>query len=558
MSTTQNALASKVYETWAPKLQAKFAANGRKVSESKLRTLSKMSHVRKVWENSQATLANTPGRGGVAFGNNPNAGTPGFYADGSKGSADVFGNLFGVFVEVAAFNIGMELLPNLPMNKSTGQIVIAEPIYANGRIDSGEKKPEVFQVKATKTGSVPALVEGQTYSITAGFGGATIMTVGFIGRHRLNGNLMLRIVTTAAPYATATVAECLDSATNQAGIYTSAGVRYNFDGGIDYVAGFTNVITGFSGAGAQNNDAWTANRGNGSHYGQPMTRAVGERANYKSMGVRIWNKNFAAETIHVDVEYTTEQVQDYQMDHGMNALEFGQTIMEDQLNQHLNEHILGSMFSMGWDHHSIMNTTNGFNMNAFIAAASSTGAAKTFLGHDGTLKTIAGVPGVLPATGAISENLSTLQRRIVTRLLYGSGIINHRSRRGKGDQCVANTTFATALKDVRGFTMAPFANDINDSGLYQYGSLYGIRLYEDPLMNLTDERINISRHGNEQDPGLKFCPYLLAEKISTIAEQTMAPKEALKSRYALVPAGSNPETNYLTFTVETDGGYAIV
>jgi hypothetical protein len=55
-----------------------------------------------------------------------------------------------------------------------------------------------------------------------------------------------------------------------------------------------------------------------------------------------------------------------------------------------------------------------------------------------------------------------------------------------------------------------------------------------------------------------MCPYILAEKISTIAENTMAPKEALKSRYALVDAGSVPELNYISFTVQSDSGYSIV
>ena len=173
--------------------------------------------------------------------------------------------------------------------------------------------------------------------------------------------------------------------------------------------------------------------------------------------------------------------------------------------------------------------------------------------------TIAGVPGVLPATGAISENLSTLQRRVITRMLYASGIINQRSRRGRGDQAVFNTQQSTAVKDVRGFQPAPFDNTLDfNAGLAYIGDFYGIRCYEDGLMELADGRVNVSRHGSEKDPGIKFCPYLLAERISTIAEGTMGPKIALKSRYALPEAGSYPELNYLTFYVESAGGYAIV
>ena len=46
----------------------------------------------------------------------------------------------------------------------------------------------------------------------------------------------------------------------------------------------------------------------------------------------------------------------------------------------------------------------------------------------------------------------------------------------------------------------------------------------------------------------------MAESVETIAEGTMAPKIAVKSRYALVEAGHHPETNYLTFGVYSQYG----
>jgi len=44
-------------------------------------------------------------------------------------------------------------------------------------------------------------------------------------------------------------------------------------------------------------------------------------------------------------------------------------------------------------------------------------------------------------------------------------------------------------------------------------------------------------------------PYLMAESVQTIAEGTMAPKVAVKSRYALVEAGFHPQTQYSTFEI---------
>jgi len=45
-------------------------------------------------------------------------------------------------------------------------------------------------------------------------------------------------------------------------------------------------------------------------------------------------------------------------------------------------------------------------------------------------------------------------------------------------------------------------------------------------------------------------PYLMAESVQTIAEGTMAPKIAIKSRFALVDAGFHPETQYVNFDVK--------
>lgn len=551
----------KIYEKWQPKLVKKFGEeNAKRISEARMKSLAKMCHTRKIFE-SAATLQNVVGRGPFSLGNNPNTGVTGFHDPAQKGSSEVFQNLFGVFVEVAAFNIGMELLPVLPMTKSSGSIYIAEPVYAGGRLESASDKPLVIQVKQVVGAGSPAdLVVGTEYQVKeTGGGGADIIKLTFVGQHRVNGNFVFRVGAATAPYDADTIANALDTGTNGAHIEVPDNAnRWEFDGGVDYVAGFTNLITGFSGAGLNDTDDWFMNRGDGTRYGQAMSRQVGERTTYRSMGIRTWHRNFSAETVHVDIEYTTEQIQDMQMDHGMNALEFGESILQDQLNQHINEHILGRFMALGWQHHYDLFKKNGFNLNAFIATAASTGNAQTFLGMDNTSLTIDGPTGVLPNAGAIAENLNSLQRRVITRLLYASGIINQRSRRGRGDQAVMNTTFSTAVKDVRGFQAAPFPNDLNDAGLYMAGSLYGIKIYEDPLMDLLDERINVSRHGTDKDPGIKMCPYILAEKISTIAEAPMAPKEALKSRYSLVDAGTYPQLNYITFTVQTSDGFAIV
>jgi hypothetical protein len=68
-------------------------------------------------------------------------------------------------------------------------------------------------------------------------------------------------------------------------------------------------------------------------------------------------------------------------------------------------------------------------------------------------------------------------------------------------------------------------------------------------MEWGDYSITVGRKGDGNGPGVVFMPYLMAESVQTIAEGTMAPKVAVKSRFALVDAGFHPETQYVTFKV---------
>ena len=551
------ALSDQAFNKWGEKITKKFP-QAKNISEKRLRSICEMAHARKIAE----SLDGIPGRGGVAFGNNPNAGHAGSYA--STGSSEVWNSLFNVFLEVAATNVGMDLVPMIPQLKSSGIYHVVEPIYAGGKIGSTKNRPEVFQVKLTKTGTPPVLAVGTSYNVKESNTGDTIMSLVYVGANRMNGYGIFRFGaavdnsgSSGTDYTAVNIADSL--AVSGAGIYASAGNFIGFDGGVDYVPGLQNVISGYAGAGINDTDAFFMNRSASSHYNQGTARGVGELSTGREMGLRRWHKNFAAETVKLAMNYTIEEMQDMRMDLGMEATEYGDIILKNELDQAINGHILGRMFALGWSHHYAMNKANGFNMNAFIAASGSTSSAKTYLGKDNSQLTIAGSPGVLPATGAISENLSTLQRRILSRMLYGSGIINVRSRRGRGDQAVMNTTFASAIKDVRGFASAPTDNTIDQTtGLAKIGKMLGMDIYEDPLMDLSDERINISRHGSDKDPGIKFLPYLLAEKIRTIPADTMGTKDVLISRYNVLDAGSIPETNYLTFSVQTTDGYAII
>ena len=154
-------------------------------------------------------------------------------------------------------------------------------------------------------------------------------------------------------------------------------------------------------------------------------------------------------------------------------------------------------------------------------------------------------------SAAAFENQGTIQRRIQSKVLAAGNVIAQRGRRGPGNFVVTNLQIATALQDSAQFTFYPMANTVNQNNgaLYPLGTLAGMTIYVDPNMEYADTRILVGRKGADEEPGLKFMPYLMAESIQTIAEGTMSPKIAVKSRYALVEAGFHPETQYFTLLV---------
>jgi len=558
----------KVLDKWMPKLEKAFQKKGIKVDEAKLKNLAEMANARQIFEyNTYATLDGVNGRGDFNFGNNPSAGLSGFYGTGAKGSGEVMSSLFNVFIETVHHCVAFDILPTLPQTKSSGVIYVMEPVYGGGKLNSATKKPIMIQVAATKHSTAAALVVGTDYTLkTANSGGENIAVVTFIGTNKINGNFCFKIGTqndnsgsAGTNWQTALVKDLFDSGVNGSGIYTSGTVYWSFDGNsVDLIPGFSNFVGGYSGAGTNDDQTWFLNRGDGNRFNKPMSRQTGEKTYYRSMGVRTWNKNFAAETVHVDIEYTTEQIQDAKNDHGVDIQAMGDKILTNELTQHINDHALGTVFALGWSNHYQMVQAGGPNLNVFVGPSNTTGTSLSFLGKDDTALTISGAAGVLPSSGAISENLSTLQRRLITRMLFSSDVINHRSRRGRGDTAIMNTTLGSAVKDIKGFKTSEFDNSLNNGNVYYAGKIYDIDVYIDPFMDLSDFRVAVFRKGAKDDPGLKMAPYLLAEKITTIAEGTMSPKSALKSRYSLVAAGSFPELNYLTFYVESGAGYSLV
>ena len=322
-------------------------------------------------------------------------------------------------------------------------------------------------------------------------------------------------------------------------------------------------ITGFSGNAFQpTNDPATGSPAFGTdniNGLNPYSRGVGESTVDNIMGLSLFNKSVAAETFQVAAAVTREQIQDLKQ-FGIDAVAQVEAVLVNELTQSINKYILDRIFRNGVTNAVNVQAVNGTVLSeAFVIGAAAANGALPLgpLNNSNLIGTVA-VAGASVNTGGGTQG--TLQRRIYTKILAASNLIATRGRRGPATFAVTGGEMATALQSVAGFIAYPLSNTVNQAGgsLYPIGAIAGVTIYVDPNRAFNDYTVCVGRKGDGNSPGLVFMPYLMAESVETIAEGTMAPKIAIKSRFALVDAGFNPELMYYTMNFTFAAGAQLI
>jgi hypothetical protein len=370
----------------------------------------------------------------------------------------------------------------------------------------------------------------------------------FVGLSRIDGQPIFRIIspdTGNAPTIATAAAGTLWAGTTSTGTTISTGTITH-----SLVKALEDHIQGFSGAGATNADNWFGPFENGAYLGDGMNRGTGETTYYNTMGLKAFTKFVEAKTFQVAASVTTEQIQDLNKQYGIDVVSMVENALVNELSQAINKNILSKAFALGWLNNYGMVTAEAVTLNATLDPGLTTSTTQAYVGADGTSYTIT-VPafsGFASSTGVAYENQYTVQRRILSKILAGGNVVAQRGRRGPANFIVTNLALASAIQDNAQFTAAPLTNAVNQNNgsLYPVGTIAGMTLYVDPNMRYSDTRVLVGRKGADEEPGLKFMPYMMAESLQTIAEGTMSPKIAVKSRFALVEAGQLPQTQYYT------------
>ena len=405
---------------------------------------------------------------------------------GALGSGDKAPTLLPLAMQVAAQTIGLDLVPVVPMAGPMGLLSYLDFVYEGGALGGAG---------GADGKTAPTYIKGATAAANGVEEGADKDVYDTGRTSRIDGEKIWKINDKGQAL--------LDTAGN--GFDTAADL---FDGTISLVAALDDHIPGFSGA---------------DNAGNPYSREAGESTPDKIMGLSLFSKSVSAETYQVAAAVTREQVQDLKQ-FGVDAVAQVESVLTNELTQNINDLIINAIAKLG---------------DANVAAAFPA-ALDEF--------------DVNASTGVLEggQTEGTQHRKILTGILAAANFIANRGRRGAGNFAVVGPKVATAIQSVSGFVPNPFANTATQAAgaIYPVGSVAGVQVYTNPKWTWDYANVLVGRKGDGNGPGLVFMPYLMAESVQAIAEGTMAPKVAVKSRFALVEAGFHPETQYVKFEVE--------
>ena len=496
---------------------------------------------------------NVGGMGQAYFpGANPNNGY-----NGVKGSGDNPFSLLPLAVQVAAQTIALDLVPVVPMNGPLGILQYMDYVYEGGKTNlhprfegdfESKTAPLMVKLALSLTGDSDeaAINHAEMYKkLREDFKpGMAAIKLGddfeltFVALGRIDGRPIFQVKETSkitngfvngGEGAGKTLVEYLmgEGATVLLEKYDVVD--------IDTVKALEDFIPGFTGAGFKNGDPMSA---------KAFDRAEGESTPANLMSLNVFTEKVEAKTIKVKGAITREQIQDLKA-YGIDAIAQVEAELVNELTQHINREILNEIYALGMQNYKEALAFEGINLNTYFtvdpAAAEKPGYVTSYVGGG-------------------AETLGTIQRRIMSKVLAASNLIAQRGRRGAGTYAVCSAAIATALQDCAGFVAYPLSNTINQTAgsLYPVGAVSGVSIYVDPNLPWSDTRVVVGRKGKDNEPGIVFMPYLMADKLSYPVEGLEgAPVTSLTSRYAIVKAGHHPQLYFYCFDIALGEGVSL-
>ena len=578
---------AEVQKTWGPIIEEATGIT----EKAKLSWMSKYCHYHNLNESVYNTVhlnpnMNVQGMNATSFPSDPT--TMNNFNNGmTNGSGDRPFSLLPLAMQVAAQTVGLDLVPVVPMQGPMGVLTYLDFVYGGGRVQAagGKATDSAPLLIKVGTGADVLAVDDLRYAsqVALAAGEVAPYELTYVGRSRIDGKSIFRVrgndnaaalfAATPNPYQQGEIGwePIYDAVTDGIPLYTTSAatagvaVANNLVGAVELVKALEDHISGFSGNAFESSNvanaapSFTAESIDGT---DPYQRGVGESTPDNIMGLSLFNKSIAAKTFQVAAAVTREQVQDLKQ-FGIDAVAQVEAVLVNELTQSINKYILDRIFRNGVTNAAQVQAVNGTSLSEQFNAAGAVAGAAIPLGPNNTANAIVNTVAPFPVQTNVlggGNTQGTLQRRVYTKILAASNLIATRGRRGPATFAVTGGEMATALQSVAGFIAYPLSNTVNQAGgsLYPIGAIAGVTIYVDPNRAFNDYTVAVGRKGDGNSPGIVFMPYLMAESVETIAEGTMAPKIAVKSRFALVDAGFHPETMYYTIGFNFGAGVNIL
>ena len=507
---------------------------------------------------SVSTPGNVIGMGNVT---NPGSSTGlagGIFNPGYKaGSGDVPSYVFGLQNHIALNCIGFDLMPTIAVDTPKVLVTYIDTVYGGGSFDDAANLPTFVELSSsifTRSFIKTKALKRATTEVIILASDGKALKVRFMLGSTVKAAITAEVLATgvgvtavdAVTYTwnnTVTVKSVVDAINAAPGkVYTDDSATASLGTAIEMLkVDYASAVRQNIAEAASNNNTIGG-----------MSRAQHEKGPKHKLNVIAMDKQLEMVGLEIEADTSNIQIKDMAA-MGVNVISHLYTGVQNQLVQSLDEVILTHLYKMGVTHAVNAYESQGTNYSLYIdAPANVTKAMNTvdatfddILGDDVRSK-MGNLTNAIVSAGY--ENQMTHGERLYARILLILEFVAQQNRIAAPDFIVVSGTLAACLKKQSTFSACPVTTSLSaNPELHYTGTIFEtVNVYKNPKINFDDPRILFGRRGNDTDPGSKFLAYDLAASRQIVAEQNMAEKIRVWSRFQIADIGFYPELNYYT------------
>ena len=527
---------------------------------------SAMPQLKNLFE-SVSTPGNVIGMGAVANPASSSALAGGIWNPGYKaGSGDVPSYVFGLQNHIALNCIGFDLMPTIAVDTPKVLVTYIDTVYGGGTFDDVANLPTFIELSSpifTRSWIKAQALKRATTEVIIVAANGKVLKVRFMLGSTVKAAITVEVIATGKATTTTEIAYVYDNSVTVKEVVDAI----NAAPGKVYVAAPTVIaggtvisLIGVGYASAVRQNIAEAASNNNSLGG--MARAQHEKGPKHKLNVIAMDKQLEMVGLEIEADTSNIQIKDMAA-MGVNVISHLYTGVQNQLVQSLDEVILTHLYKLGVTHAVNAFQSQGANYSLYIDTPTNvtlpmSDVDVTFddiIGDDCRTK-MENLTNSL--VSAAYENQMTHGERLYARILLILEFVAQQNRIAPPDFVVLGGTLAACLKKQSTFGAGPVTTSFSaNPELHYAGTIFEtVNVYKNPKISFDDPRILFGRRGNDTDPGAKFLAYDLAASRQMVAEQNMAEKIRVWSRFQIADIGFYPELNYYTAVFINKYGWA--